>query len=204
MRIGEEDPHAPAGFGVGAEEPVDPPMPAFDAVASGEEGEKQLIQLRVKLFKLTKKDDNYSWVDVGEGPLRLNVPAEENSAEGTTATKPRLIMRRQGVFKLLLNANITPQMTVEAVGSKVIRIAFQALAEETTSPDTPSQNGSSKPSSDTDKDDPQATTETEKQESSGPTRKATLVSYLIRFPREDDRNELLRLIETVQGGAKSQ
>jgi hypothetical protein len=60
-----------------------------------------LYQLRVKLFKLVKTDSGGSWSELGFGPLRVNSPMDASSALS------RLIMRRQGVWTLLLNAPIT-------------------------------------------------------------------------------------------------
>jgi hypothetical protein len=118
---------APAEWGAGGQDADDLPPPTD--VASGEEGEVQVYQTRVKLFKLQKKDDKPSWIEVGHGPLRVNVPIVQPSEDGVTK-KPRIIMRRQGVLKLLLNAAIQPEMAFETVGDKMMRFTCESFTDD--------------------------------------------------------------------------
>ena len=84
---------------------------------TGEEDEDNVIQHRVKLFKLTKDEKGApKWAELGYGPLRLNVSKDKES------NAARLIMRRQGVWTLLLNMPLHGALSVEIVGDKMFRI----------------------------------------------------------------------------------
>lgn len=97
---------------------------------TGEENESVLIQLRVKLYRLAKNKDTdvAAWSDVGAGPLRLNIPNTIDNKEDKLM--PRLIMRRQGVWTLLLNAPITAEFVFQVVGDKMLRISCESFAGE--------------------------------------------------------------------------
>jgi hypothetical protein len=120
---------APAEWGTGnAQSTEDLPPPA--EVATGEEGETQMFQGRSKLFRLVK-GDKPSWSELGVGPVRINVPIQTDNPDSSTPQKlPRIIMRRQGVLKLLLNAMIVPELSFERVGENMIRFACESYTED--------------------------------------------------------------------------
>jgi hypothetical protein len=76
---------------------------------TGEEDEKRLLTLRAKLFKL----EGETWKERGIGPLHVN----------SSASRARLVMRNEGVLKLILNTPILPTMAVQRVQEKGVRIA---------------------------------------------------------------------------------
>jgi len=122
---------APAEFG-GVDEKEEH-IPATD-LATGEEDEFHIFQGRVKLYKLVKKDDKSSWTELGSGQIRVNIPADsaenESAKESTGRKRPRVIMRREGVYKLLLNAVIQPDMAVEPVTEKMLRFVCESFTED--------------------------------------------------------------------------
>jgi len=65
-------------------------------VLTGEEDEITVQQLRAKLYTM---DPNHQYKERGLGTLRLNIKKSDKS-------KARLVMRAEGVFRLLLNANL--------------------------------------------------------------------------------------------------
>ncbi|RXW23451.1 hypothetical protein EST38_g2402 [Candolleomyces aberdarensis] len=68
-------------------------------VITGEEDEQTIMQVRGKLFTL----DGNNWKERGTGILRLNVRAEDGA-------NPRLVMRKDAVYTLLLNVTLFPGM----------------------------------------------------------------------------------------------
>ncbi|KAH9260102.1 hypothetical protein BASA81_001874 [Batrachochytrium salamandrivorans] len=116
---GGEDEEA-ATFGHGAEEDQ---IPLATAAETGEEHEVILCQHRVKLYQLSKGDETTlpSWVEVGFGPLRLNAPI--NTQDDSLVS--RLVMRRQGVWTLLLNSPVNSAFTHQVVGDKMLRMACE-------------------------------------------------------------------------------
>lgn len=102
----------------------------LDKVASGEEDESQILQLRVKLYKLV----NNSWAEAGSGPLRVNIHVSESESSDVGITRARLVMRQEKVLKLLLNCAITENMLIETVGNKMIRFSCEILSEKDSKP----------------------------------------------------------------------
>ena len=157
---GEDDNEpAPAEWGAGNAHEED--LPAPEGVVTGEEEEKQVFQTRAKLFKLVKQSDKASWSEVGVGPVRVNVPIEkEDENESSTRRLARIIMRRQGVLKLLLNTVLVPELVFEIVGDNMLRFACESFTEEHP--------------------------------------KGELSSFLLKFGRTEERNQLLEAIYEVQ------
>lgn len=65
-------------------------------VQTGEEDEDTIFQVRGKLFALS---DQNQWKERGTGQLKLNVRKEDGSGA-------RLLMRKEAVYTLLLNATL--------------------------------------------------------------------------------------------------
>ncbi|KAL6041599.1 E3 SUMO-protein ligase RanBP2 [Balamuthia mandrillaris] len=88
------------------------PLKPVDVV-TGEEGERHVYTVRARLFGL----DNTSkaWKERGVGQLHLNVSQE--------STQSRLVMRTEGILKLILNAPLFPSMVCERVQEKGVRIS---------------------------------------------------------------------------------
>jgi len=80
-----------------------------EPVPSGEEGEQHVFQSRMKLYLL----DGTEWKERGLGQLRLNVAEDKSYA--------RLLMRAEGVLRLVLNVRLIPNLKLEAVGDKAAR-----------------------------------------------------------------------------------
>lgn len=153
---GEEDEEA-ATFGHGAEEDQ---APLASAVETGEEHEVVLCQHRVKLYQLSKGDDEAgvspAWVELGFGPLRLNAPI--NTQDDSLLS--RLVMRRQGVWTLLLNSPVNLAFAHQVVGDKMLRVACEHFNGKESAPHT----------------------------------------YLVKFARQDDRDEFAAKLRDVTGG----
>ncbi|TFK29582.1 hypothetical protein FA15DRAFT_663724 [Coprinopsis marcescibilis] len=69
-------------------------------VTTGEEEEETVMQVRGKLFSL---QDGTQWKERGTGILKINVKREDGS-------NPRLVMRKDAVYTLLLNVTLFPGM----------------------------------------------------------------------------------------------
>ena len=105
------------------------PVPAI-VTQSGEEAETHVFSTRVKLFRLQRGSggaEGSRWKELGVGPLRLNVPQDPESED---AKFPRVVMRREGVLKLLLNAYITPGVVLESVGDRMVQISCTSYTED--------------------------------------------------------------------------
>ena len=170
---------------------------AEEETPTGEENEICIHQVRVRLFRLSevvvtvekvesdklqlREADNskpntiasqsteetpktkkkLQWTEMGAGFIRVNKPKEKEQ----TGMNPRLVMRREGVLKLLLNAPIWHSMPVEKASDKAIRVTCTSHTEAT-------------------------------QEQAKPE------SFLLRLPRKDQCEELLRAILTVRDSIK--
>ncbi|KAJ3524411.1 hypothetical protein NMY22_g11010 [Coprinellus aureogranulatus] len=90
-----------AGAGEEDEEEDGKPKINLEAqdLVTGEEDEETILQVRGKLFAL----DGSSWKERGTGIIRLNVNREDGSS-------PRLIMRKDAVYTVLLNVTLFPGM----------------------------------------------------------------------------------------------
>lgn len=72
-------------------------------VVTGEEDEKNVLQLNCKLFTFDKASGN--WQERGRGTLRLN--DQEIAAENVSSyTQSRLVVRTSGNFKVVLNTKV--------------------------------------------------------------------------------------------------
>nr|CAG4651865.1 EOG090X078K [Triops cancriformis] len=83
------------------------------AVVTGEEDESNVLQVSCKLYAF----DKGNWVERGAGPLRLN-----DKLGSSTNLQSRLVMRAQGTLRLILNTKLWPEMKLEKVSTKSIRI----------------------------------------------------------------------------------
>lgn len=84
---------------------VSQPLVEQDHV-TGEETEATVHSIRAKLFVARKE----GWKERGVGQVRINIAKEEKMLA------PRLVMRADAVFKLLLNAPLFPGMEVQGSG----------------------------------------------------------------------------------------
>ncbi|KAF9926860.1 hypothetical protein FBU30_003650, partial [Linnemannia zychae] len=81
-------------------------------VLTGEEDEMTIYQTKGKLYADTEK--TMAWKERGKGTFKINV--------GRRDTKlARLVMRTDGVLRLILNMSIFPEMNVAITGDKYIR-----------------------------------------------------------------------------------
>ncbi|PWN29445.1 hypothetical protein BDZ90DRAFT_258365 [Jaminaea rosea] len=116
-------------------------------LATGEEGERTIHSVRAKLYTMTKEGSkDGTWKERGTGTLRVNVPKDlyyqqrsqqypqlgkyprpSVSASGGSggASAARLVMRAEGVLRLILNVRLFPGMGVELAQEKFVR--FVAL-----------------------------------------------------------------------------
>jgi len=62
--------------------------------------------------------------ELGVGIIRINVPKK-----GSSGNLPRMVMRREGVLKLLLNASIWKAMPLEKASEKVLRFSCISLVD---------------------------------------------------------------------------
>ncbi|KAF5283691.1 hypothetical protein FQR65_LT13762 [Abscondita terminalis] len=92
-------------------------------VITGEEGEKNILQIMCKLFAFDKLSGG-SWQERGRGILRLN---DQETEDGTQS---RLVFRASGSLRVVLNTKIWAEMTIELASSKSIRfMAFDSSGE---------------------------------------------------------------------------
>nr|CAG4643998.1 EOG090X078K [Lepidurus arcticus] len=83
------------------------------AVVTGEEDESNVLQVSCKLYAF----DKGNWAERGAGALRLN-----DKSGSSTNLQSRLVMRAQGTLRLILNTKLWPEMKLEKVSTKSIRI----------------------------------------------------------------------------------
>lgn len=88
-----------------------------EKIVTGEEEEKNVLQVPCKLFQFDKLESTYS--QRGRGTLRVN-----DCGEGSDF-KSRLVFRTSGTQKVAMNSKIWASMSVEQVGPKSIRISAQ-------------------------------------------------------------------------------
>lgn len=72
-------------------------------LGTGEEDEDTVFQARVKLFYIDKDNKEKGWRERGQGSLRVNVGRSDSKT-------PRLVMRSEGVHRLILNSVMFPAM----------------------------------------------------------------------------------------------
>ncbi|KAG0232710.1 hypothetical protein BGW42_007964 [Actinomortierella wolfii] len=81
-------------------------------VVTGEEDEATLFQTKGRLYADT--DKSQSWKERGKGTFKVNVSREDTKSA-------RLVMRTDGVLRLILNIAIFPQMIPLITGEKYVR-----------------------------------------------------------------------------------
>ena len=101
-------------------------------VPTGEENEITIHQARGKLFVLSQSDSDGasagSWKEQGVGNIKINTPFSSNKknkgdSSAVATTKPRLVMRREGVLKLILNTSLWSKMPMETTGDRMLRFS---------------------------------------------------------------------------------
>ncbi|KAL2918223.1 Ran-binding protein 3 [Polyrhizophydium stewartii] len=90
------------------------PLPEPLAVVTGEEDEMTLHSVRGKLFAW----DGENWRERGTGPIKINQRAESEKGE----VQKRLVMRADGVLRVILNVRIIPGMPHKLRDAKFIEI----------------------------------------------------------------------------------
>jgi hypothetical protein len=86
-----------------------------EKVESGEEDETTLFSQKVKLFELQKNDSGTEWKERGIGTIKLNEKKDKSSA--------RLVMRKEHVFTILLNAVIFAEMKCQTPQEKSLVVS---------------------------------------------------------------------------------
>ncbi|KAF9355914.1 hypothetical protein BGX34_010189 [Mortierella sp. NVP85] len=79
---------------------------------TGEEDEVNIYQTKGKLYADVEK--THSWKERGKGTFRINVNMKDTS-------RARLVMRTDGVLRLILNVAIFPEMNAVITGEKYVR-----------------------------------------------------------------------------------
>ncbi|CDW55802.1 Ran BP1 domain containing protein [Trichuris trichiura] len=89
-------------------------------IITGEEDESNLIQISCKLYVFDR--NNGTWLDKGYSTLRINekIDGEEKST--------RIVIRLQGVPRLIVNSKLWPEMIVRPIGSR--KLQFPATNAE--------------------------------------------------------------------------
>ncbi|EPQ31414.1 uncharacterized protein PFL1_00749 [Pseudozyma flocculosa PF-1] len=95
--------------------------PALDAaeqeVITGEEDEQSVHSVRAKLYTMA---DDQSWKERGTGTIRVNVPKSRDGKHSA-----RLVMRADGILRLILNVSLFPGMKCELQEKFVRIVAFE-------------------------------------------------------------------------------
>ncbi|EXX54635.1 uncharacterized protein OCT59_015018 [Rhizophagus irregularis] len=98
-------------FGTGAK-----PLLQEKEVVTGEEDEITRYSIKAKLYWM---DKSQQWKERGVGTLRLNFPRDEKKS-------PRIVMRADGVLKVILNVALFNGISVERAQEKFVRlVAFE-------------------------------------------------------------------------------
>ncbi|XP_072272701.1 ran-binding protein 3-like isoform X2 [Pyxicephalus adspersus] len=92
-------------------------------VVTGEESERNVLQICCKLFVFTK--ENQVWTERGRGYLRLNDTTVSNNGP----LRSRIVMRNHGNLKLILNSKIFNEMKLERANRKSLRITATDLTD---------------------------------------------------------------------------
>ncbi|XP_071991146.1 ran-binding protein 3-like isoform X2 [Engystomops pustulosus] len=93
-------------------------------VVTGEEAERNVLQVNAKLFVFNK--EKQVWTERGHGYLRLNDTATSINAP----FRSRLVMRNHGNLKLILNSKIFDGMKIERANRKCVRITATDLVDD--------------------------------------------------------------------------
>ena len=96
-----------------------PPQFQEVSVQTGEEQERVVFGGDATLFEFADK----AWKERGKGEMKVNVPEDKTS-------KPRLVMRSKGNYKLLLNAGLFADMKLTAMDSRGVTFACVNSAVE--------------------------------------------------------------------------
>nr|CAB3265427.1 ran-binding protein 3 [Phallusia mammillata] len=94
-------------------------MPEVEVV-TGEEDEKNVLQMQCKLYQFEAVSQN--WLERGVGILHLN---DGNCSDDDLHFPSRLVMRTHGSLRLVLNTKIWAQMTVDKASKKSVRVSAQ-------------------------------------------------------------------------------
>ncbi|RIA96334.1 hypothetical protein C1645_815512 [Glomus cerebriforme] len=98
-------------FGIGVK-----PLLQEQEVITGEEDEETRFSTKAKLYWM---DKSQQWKERGVGTLRLNYPRDVKKS-------PRIVMRADGVLKVILNIALFRGMSVERAQEKFVRLfAFE-------------------------------------------------------------------------------
>lgn len=92
-------------------------------IVTGEESERNVLQINCKLFVFNK--ENQVWTERGRGYLRLNDTAVSNNGP----FRSRIVMRNHGNLKLILNSQIFSEMKLEKANRKCLRITATDLTD---------------------------------------------------------------------------
>ncbi|XP_073477365.1 ran-binding protein 3-like isoform X1 [Aquarana catesbeiana] len=92
-------------------------------VITGEESERNVLQISCKLFVFNK--ENQVWTERGRGYLRLNDLAVNDDGP----FRSRIVMRNHGNLKLILNSVIFNEMKLERANSRSLRITATDLTD---------------------------------------------------------------------------
>ncbi|XP_075040361.1 ran-binding protein 3-like isoform X2 [Mixophyes fleayi] len=92
-------------------------------IITGEESERNVLQVNCKLFVFNT--DNQTYTERGRGYLRLN----DTASDGNGPFRSRLVMRNHGNLKLIFNSQIFDEMKLERANRKCVRIAATDLAD---------------------------------------------------------------------------
>ncbi|KAL9933704.1 hypothetical protein V8E36_007362 [Tilletia maclaganii] len=111
---------------------------AFQRLTTGEEAERTVFAARAKLYEMDPETKN--WKERGTGTLKCNVPNEAIGGlfgAGRGATEPgtgkrrsvaRLVMRTEGVLRLILNVVLFSGMSIELASERFVR--FSAFEDD--------------------------------------------------------------------------
>lgn len=91
-------------------------------VVTGEEDERNVMQINCKLFAFDKATSN--WQERGRGTLRLNdkEDATENGTDNRGCWHSRLVFRTAGSLRVVLNTKIWAEMTIDLASPKSLRL----------------------------------------------------------------------------------
>ncbi|XP_073537798.1 ran-binding protein 3-like isoform X2 [Phyllobates terribilis] len=92
-------------------------------VITGEESERNVLQVNCKLFVFDK--ENQLWTERGRGYLRLN----DTASNGSGLFRSRIVMRNHGNLKLILNSKIFDEMILERANRRSVRITATDLTD---------------------------------------------------------------------------
>lgn len=93
-------------------------------VETGEEAEESVFSCRAKLYVLnmgTKPGEESGWKERGVGTLHVNTTKRDDTSSSSTAgsaTKSRLVMRADGLLRVVLNLPLLKASTMVMAGMK--------------------------------------------------------------------------------------